>query len=373
MSTAATGRRSGWWVGIALAGIAVAGCSDSGDELTRPRGSDFGDLTCSIPSSQIFNGGPGRDGIPALTDPELVRADADAAAYLRHDDRVIGLALEGEVLAIPLNILWWHEIVNLRVGDLDLAVTHCPLTGSSLAFDRAAVEGAELGVSGLLYMNNLLMYDRTTNESLWPQMLAEARCGPSDGTQLGMVPIIELTWKGWRELHPASRVVSGNSGFNRDYTVYPYGRYDEPDNEQLLFPIPNFDTTRPPKERVLVLPAESPAGPAGVGLPFGMLSDLGRLAAVRVLDDGIDAIVFWDARRDAAMAYRPMLDGEALTFSVNEEGIVDGATGSVWRLDGLAVEGELAGRRLEPVADAFIAFWFAWRAFYPEGELWTAS
>lgn len=357
---------------MGVAAVALAGCS--GDDLTQP-GEGFDDLACSIPRSQIFDGGPGKDGIPALTDPELVVTTAGAPEYLRDDDRVIGLALEGEVLAIPLNILWWHEIVNIRVGDLDLAVTHCPLTGSSMAFDRAAIGGAELGVSGLLFMNNLLMYDRTTNESLWPQLLAAARCGPRDGTRLGMVPIIEATWKGWSELHPGSRVVSGNTGFDRDYTVYPYGGYDQPNNQDLLFPIPDFDTSRPPKERVLVLPVETEAGAGGVGLPFGVLSELGGVAAVRLLDDeaGIDAVVFWDEGPEAAMAYRPTLDGQALTFSVTEQGIVDGETGSVWRVDGLAVEGELAGRRLEAVGDAFIAFWFAWRAFYPEGEVWAAS
>lgn len=44
--------------------------------------------------------------------------------------------------------------MNLRIGERDLAVTHCPLTGSSLVFDRAAIGGAELGVSGLLFKNN---------------------------------------------------------------------------------------------------------------------------------------------------------------------------------------------------------------------------
>jgi hypothetical protein len=82
-------------------------------------------------------------------------------------------------------------------------------------------------------------------------------------------------------------------------------------------------------------------------------------------------VVFWDRARQAAMAYDARLDGEALTFSVVETSIVDDQTQSVWQVDGLALTGPLAGSRLDPVADAFVAFWFAWPAFYPEIEIWT--
>ncbi len=370
MGEARTGRAGTVRTLLAAGVVALGGCSD-GAELSAPggTGSALGSLTCSIPQSQIFNGGPGKDGIPALTDPAMVRVGGAGTDYLRNSDRVVGIELEGQVMAIPLNIFWWHEVVNLSIGDRDLAVTHCPLTGSSLAFDRSVIGGAELGVSGLLYMNNLIMYDRTTDESLWPQMLRGARCGPRDGTELPMVPIVEATWEGWRTLHPETRVVSSNTGHRRDYTVYPYGDYDDPDNTQLLFPVPEFDTSRPPKERVLGIPA----GDGGVGFPFGLLEDAGRSAAIHTSVGGTDMVVFWDGLRDAAMAYEPGVDNERLTFSGGPEGIVDQETGTRWGVDGVGFEGDLAGRRLQPIAKAFISYWFAWRAFYPNAETWRGS
>jgi hypothetical protein len=45
-----------------------------------------------------------------------------------------------------------------------LAVTYCPLTGSSIVFDRASVDGDEFGVSGFLWQNNLIMYNRRTRD-----------------------------------------------------------------------------------------------------------------------------------------------------------------------------------------------------------------
>lgn len=354
----------------ALAAVAAAlGCADitnagAGSSVTGPRPS------CSISPQQIFNGGPGKDGIPALTNPDLVSVGGSGLQYLRGHDRVIGVVIGGDAVAVPLNILWWHEIVNLDFPGLHVAITHCPLTGSSLVFDRAAADGAEFGVSGLLYLNNLLMYDRRTDESLWPQMLRGARCGPSDGTALAMVPAIEMTWAAWRTLHPDTRVVSSNTGFQRDYTRYPYGSYDRIDNPALLFPVPRADGRRPPKERVLGIPSGTQGG---IALPFGTLSQQGLVAAVEIRTGGAVMVVFWDGDAQSAMAFHPALDDRALTFEVVDGRITDDQTRSTWRADGLSTDGPLASAQLEPVAEAFVAYWFAWSNFYPEADLWTGQ
>lgn len=88
----------------------------------------------SIPRSQILSGGPPKDGIPALSDPEVLAADR--AAYLAPTDRVIGVVLRGEARAYPVRILNWHEVVNDRIGGRPVAVSYCPLTGSAIVFDR---------------------------------------------------------------------------------------------------------------------------------------------------------------------------------------------------------------------------------------------
>ena len=94
----------------------VLACS-GGDDALLPgtlgiRYEDVG--LCSIPDGQIYSGGVGRDGIPALSDPALVGATDSAAPYLYPDDRVIGIEVGGEYIAIPHNILWHHEIVNFN-------------------------------------------------------------------------------------------------------------------------------------------------------------------------------------------------------------------------------------------------------------------
>ena len=351
-------------------GGASDGGGDNGVETTGPL-PRVDAANCNIDISRFADGGVPPDGIPALTNPELVPPD-EIGDFLVDDSRVIGFFVDGQAYAVPHNILWWHEIANLDLGATKLAVTYCPLTGSSIAFDRDAVGGGTFGVSGLLYQNNLTMYDRTENVSLWPQMIGRAGCGARVGTSLTKFPVVEMTWGAWKAMFPASRVVSSNTGFTRNYreTGYPYGDYEELNNPALLDSRTGLDRRRPPKERGLGIPV----GTGGMVFPFGLLDDTDApVRAVHETVGGEDVVVFWDEAAQTAMAYRPRLDGERLTFSESDGKLVDAETGSVWDVSGRAVSGPKAGAQLEPVAEAYIAFWFAWAVFQPDVEIWNGG
>lgn len=353
-----------WTASVAV----LAACGGDDPPVTGPRSA--AGLTCDIPDRWIFTGTV-KDAIPALTNPEMVSPDDPAAGYLRPEDRVVGLMVDGEALALPLNVFWWHEVINLDLGDRHLAVTHCPLTGSSLAFDRAPVGDAEFGVSGLLYLNNLIMYDRARPESFWPQMARRAACGAATGTPLPMVASIEMSWDAWQRLHPDTRVVSEFTNVPRNYQQYPYGAYDNLANPDLLYPIPgSIDGRRLPKERMLGIPSGQSGG---LAFPFGALAALGRVGVVEASVDGSQIVVFWDGGARAAMAYVPVAEVGSLAFRVEDDRIRDVETGSTWRVDGLATAGPLRGVRLEPVAEAFISYWFAWALFYEEAQLWEGT
>ena len=344
----------------------VAGC-DSGTVYPSELSPSPREAACSIPIEEITDGGIGRDIIPALSNPLFVHTSE--INYLADADRVIGLLVNGQPYAIPHTVMWYHEIVNFEAEGIKLAVTYCPLTGSSMAFDRTVIEGREFGVSGLLLQNNLIMFDRTESESLWPQMSRRAGCGPRLGASLDMHPVIEMNWVGWRTLYPNSNVLSSETGYGIGYSAvnYPYGNYEAPDNDGLLFHM-EIDRRRPPKSRVLGIP-DSRLG--GTAFLFSELDkDDAIVSVVHKLVDIGPVVVFWDKLRRSAMAYAPRLNGTRINFEVREEQIVDVETGSVWSVDGLAIEGPLAGSRLEPIKEAFVSFWFAWAAFHTETEIW---
>lgn len=341
--------------GLGLA-LAVAACGDD----------NLGPTTCDLFSNLIFDGGVGRDGIPALTTPDIgTEEDED---LLRPDDRVLGVVINGTARAYPFFVMWWHEIVNDTLGGEPVLVSYCPLTGSGLAFDpRVNGELRNFGVSGLIFENNLMMFDRGT-ESLWPQLLLGARCGPERGAELRRIPVVETTWEAWKTAHPTSTVVTTNTGFNRDYGVYPYGNYDVPSNTRTLFPSSPFTATRPPKELVLGV-AE---GTDAVAYPTGVLEAMGTVAVVNDTVGGRPIVVTYDARSNTPVAFDARADGQTLTFApgaADDTVLEDAETGSQWTTWGVAVSGPLAGTRLRQVTDAFPVFWFAWEVFYPETRL----
>ena len=361
-------------VGLALAVMTVSACGGGTDDVGGP--ADTADLTSFC--RELLDGaaiGAGRDAIPSLTNPNLVAADDVRADYLLPTDRVIGIKVGSEYLAFPHNVLWWHEIVNM--SDLGLAITYCPLTGSSMVFSNAAAAGAEFGVSGLLFENNLVMFDRSASgveESLWPQMLRVGRCGAAEGQSLTMYRSIEIEWEDWVALHPDTRVLSRETGFNRNYQLYPYGNYEEESNPFTLMPLgPNLDGRRPPKERVLGIPFEDEGGRARV-FPFGSLRLAGDLAVVQetvgVPGSENPIVVFWDSDAAAAAAFRPQVGSQDLTFEVTNGAFVDLETESQWNIDGEALSGPLAGSTLPIVTEAYVSFWFAFARFFPNLDLW---
>ncbi|GAM64201.1 hypothetical protein JCM19232_3477 [Vibrio ishigakensis] len=177
----------------------------------------------TVPLKLILSGGPPKDGIPALTDPKMLKGKE--ATYLKSDDVILGLVIAGEARAYPLRILNWHEIVNDKIAGGRYVVSYCPLCGSGMAFKAEpksfSKRSLNFGVSGLLYSSDVLMYDSET-ESLWSQIHGEAVSGKLVGTSLEQIPMSLDLWGNWMARNPDTLVLSTDTGFRRDYSRDPY-------------------------------------------------------------------------------------------------------------------------------------------------------
>lgn len=317
-----------------------------------------------------------QDAIPSIDDPVFVDPDSPFAEYLAPDDRVIGVMVNEQAYAIPHNVLWHHEIVNFDSEIGPLAITYCPLTGSSIAFSRGDLGEVEFGVSGLLFQNNLVMYDRVDAQSVWVQMQGDAACGPAEGTDLIQWPVVEMRWQVWLALNPATRVLGEDQNMEiaRTYSNdnYPYGDYEEFSNDQFLYPaaMPELDRRRPVKERVLGVPAKGRDRP--IAFPFEALEGMeGSHQMVPFLHGGQDAFVLWDDEARGGMAFFPRtLSGVSVDLRPSADGFVDQATGSIFSVDGQGRSGPLEDTELMPIRNAYVAFWGAWAVFQEGTELW---
>ena len=350
-------------MGALLASLVVVACGPE-DALET-----FSESPCDIPSSQFVSGGPPPDGIFALTLPPMVRPDE--ADYLLNGDRVLGVVVDGEARAYPHRILWHHEIVNDRIGDKWVTVSFCPLTGSGIGMD-ATVAGnrVDFGVSGLLVTNNLVMFDRITEELYGPQLSIEGQCERFRGVSPDLVAVREMSWARWKQLYPETVVVSSDNERPQAYFIYQYGSYDQLFDNSLLFPQSNVDTSRPLKERVLAIRTTTTGGR---GYPFSELAEVGGQIALNEQVDGSPVAVFYEVRDgESAVAYDPRVTGQTLTFDVIDSKIQDSQTGTIWSFSGLGLEGPLAGEQLQPLRNAYVLMWFAWREFQPDGDVFEA-
>lgn len=333
----------------------------------------------SVPYTEILSGGPPKDGIPAIDDPQFISVP-EADGWLEPQEPVILIEMEGEAKAYPLQVMTWHEIANDEIGGVPVVVTFCPLCNTGIAFKRT-VDGQVLdfGTTGRLRFSNLIMYDRQT-ETWWQQASGEAIVGDLLGEQLEFVPATIISWEDFKTSHPDGRVLSRNTGFNRDYGRNPYAGYDDIDNTPFAYLGPDNSDRLPPMARVLTIDM----GEEAVAYTYTALEKF------HVINDevgGKPVVVFWEegtasaldsgflpAGRDvgAAGAYSRDLDGQTLTFGFEDGNIVDEETGSVWDVLGQAVEGPLAGESLEPVVSVN-HFWFSWAAFKPETRVVTSQ
>jgi hypothetical protein len=332
--------------------------------------------------SQVISGGPPPDGIRPIDEPCFDDV-AIADEWLEPQSPVMVVEVGEDRRAYPLAILTQHEIVNDVVGGEPLVVTYCPLCNSGLAFERT-VDGRVLdfGTSGRLFQANLVMYDRQT-KTLWTQFTGRAVVGEGFvGTELERVPTSLLAWDDFKAAVPDGVVLSPDSEPGRDYGRNPYAGYEDR-GDQFLFE-GDRDDRLPPNSRVVGLGTDRDP----VAIPLDRLSQEG---VVEVEVDGRTVTVWWapgqssaldratvDGGRDvgSTAAFVPVLeDGTALTFAPldQDEGTFeDEETGTSWNLLGEAIDGELAGTKLQAVSRDD-TFWFVWFAFQPDTVIVTGE
>ncbi|CCN36404.1 conserved hypothetical protein [Vibrio nigripulchritudo SFn27] len=280
-------------------------------------GFELSDAT--IETSEILHGGPPRDGIPSIDEPNFIAASK--VDYLQNDDIVLGVEIDGVARAYPTRILVWHEIVNDQIKGTPFAVTYCPLCGTGMVFDaRVNGKARSFGVSGLLYRSDVLMYDRET-ESLWTQLGLTSVSGKEAGTRLKWMPSQHMTWKAWKERNPNGEVLSLDTGFHRDYFGQAYARYFASDTP--MFPVPNTRDELSQKEWVV-----------------GVIVD-GKAKAYPI------------SELESNPEFSDTLGGKKLEVRYQKNArhpVVKDSNGNL--------------------IPSVMVFWFAWQAFYPETELY---
>ncbi|WP_298958948.1 DUF3179 domain-containing protein [uncultured Roseibium sp.] len=209
---------------VSLLALAFASSGHASPERWQRGGfiTDFSKSTVDF--KDIFSGGPPKDGIPSIDEPQF--ETASTITWLDGREPVIRLEQGDVIKAYPLQILIWHEIVNDRIDDLPVAVTYCPLCNSSIVFDRRLdSELLDFGTTGLLRNSDLVMYDRQS-ETWWQQFTGEGIVGTHAGRELKMIPSRVVAFADFKKAHPNAEVLARPVPARRNYGHNPYLGYD---------------------------------------------------------------------------------------------------------------------------------------------------
>ncbi len=297
---------------------------------------------------EISWGGVPKDGIPSLDNPKLI--PAARADYMKDDDLVFGVSINGDVRAYPLRIMGWHEMFNEVIGGVPVALAYCTLCGSGILFETQ-VEGRRkpfvFGSSGFLYRSNKLMFDRETH-SLWNQYTGKPVVGPlvNSGIELKQRPVVTTRWDSWKASHPDTQVLSLSTGHRRNYgsgVVYR-DYFASPD---LMFPALVDQSRHRQKDYVFAV------------RQFGAARawPLDAFKGKPVINDAIGGralMLMGDPDKRSVRAYER---GSRQFRATTDGGLLD-ETGNKWRVTEEALIGP-DGAELPRVA-GHISYWFAW-------------
>ena len=331
----------------------------------------------SIDIKEIMSGGPPKDGIPPIDNPNFDTVEK-ATTWIAPLEPVIAVTIGDISRAYPLQIMTWHEIVNDNVGEVPISVTFCPLCNASIVFDRRLEERIlDFGTTGLLRMSDLVMYDRQT-ESWWQQFTGSAIVGEMTGSELNRIPSSIISFETFAANAPDGQVLNRETGSQRPYGQNPYPGYDDINSSPFLFR-GQPDARLRPMERVLGITVndQNKIYPFSLLKERSIIEDTVGEVEILVVNSGrvlsaLDQREIDESREISEVnAWRRQSENsnELLSFRVDSGILKDTATNSTWNELGVAVTGPLKGQRLKPV-DSGIHFAFAWLAFNPDTAIY---
>ncbi|WP_459213023.1 DUF3179 domain-containing protein [Aquimarina rhabdastrellae] len=304
---------------------------------------------------EIRWGGVPQDGIPPLHNPKMI--PANTASYLHKNDVVFGIVINGEARAYPKRILAWHELFSDTIKGTSITGVYCTLCGTVIAYNNT-VNGIthKLGTSGFLYRSNKLMYD-TATQSLWNTLWGTPVVGPlaNKGIQLSYQSVITTTWGTWKKRHPQTLVLSLDTGHQRDYNEgVAYQDYFA--THQLMFNTPIKNTELKNKQSILAIKLEQyPNQPLAISTKF-----LKRNPIYSYTIGTIPMVIL----TDKTMANRVYNSQDIIFISYNQkEHTVTDSLNEIWTIYEDRLE-HSSGKTLLRIP-TFNAFWFGWKASYP--------
>ena len=148
--------------------------------------------------------------------PTTLRMVPASASKVATDRLVVGIELDGQARAYPLQFIGYHHQVRDTVAGDEILVSYCTVCRTGRIF-RPTVNGT-LERFRLVGMDrfNAMFEDRRTR-SWWRQANGQAVIGPLKGTMMPELPTVQVSLQQWIKLHPQTLVMQADPAFTDEY------------------------------------------------------------------------------------------------------------------------------------------------------------
>lgn len=266
---------------------------------------------------------------------------------------VIGLSINGESKAYPIQLIGYHHQVRDTVGNTDVMITYCTVCRTGRVFSPIINgKAADFRLVGMDHFN--AMFEDHETKSWWQQATGRAIAGPLKGTVLREFPSNQVTLDAWLRKNPTSKIMRPDMTFMDNYF-----RLEDYDKGRMASALVRRDFTPwNPKSWVIGVKNE------GVSKAY----DWNELVSKRIIEDSVanmPVLVTIENDTTSFHVYDRRVKGVVLNFVRNNSEsdlMTDLNTKSTWNIDGLCIEGELKNEKLAPV-QAYNEFWHSWQMF----------
>ncbi|HEY4336028.1 MAG TPA: DUF3179 domain-containing (seleno)protein [Puia sp.] len=267
---------------------------------------------------------------------------------------VIGVALNGEAKAYPIQVIGYHHQVRDTIGGVPVIVTYCTVCRTGRVFSPTVNGRPEtFRLVGMDHFN--AMFEDEATHSWWQQATGVAVAGPLKNTQLAELPSAQSSLSEWLQRYPGAKILQRDTVFNKRYeSLADY------DNGTIKGSLEKRDSASwKPKSWV-------------VGVLTGNQAkayDWNELVSHPLIQDTIGSLpvaILLSADSSSFRTWSRQLQGHTLQFEKvsGERLLKDTNTGSSWNSDGLCVEGKLKDQQLAALP-AYQEFWHSWSHFHP--------
>jgi hypothetical protein len=276
--------------------------------------------------------------------PRTLRMVPSSENEVKLDRLVVGVEVDGEARAYPLQYIGYHHQVRDSIAGQAILVSYCTVCRTGRVFSPVVNGRPEtFRLVGMDHWN--AMFEDASTGSWWRQANGEAVTGPLEGSVMREVPSLQVTLAQWLAMHPTSLVMQADSAFLDEYAKdYSFERGTSRKS------LTGTDTTSWGEKSWVI------------GITSGgasMAYDWNALKRSRVIHGMVgDTPIVIALASDTSSFFAFVRPTPADTFTVRGDSLVS-SSGATFSIDGKGATGRLA-----PIK-ASQEFWHSWRTFQP--------